>query len=125
MKKLLTALFFIVLAIFGWFYWIALPRTLYWGHHFSFENKLGIKIDSLEITVGDVKTIIVASSDSSGTLEGNIGVPETGYPHEVVIEVFSKEKSVLLPADSFNCYNCDGNHHYTLRDSGAQYEFFN
>ncbi len=125
MKKLLTALFFIILAIFGWFYWMTATMTTYWGHHFSFENELGIDIDSLEITVGNIKTMIVDDSDSSEVLEGNIDVPETGYPHAVVIEVYHKGESIILQADPFNCYNCDGSHQYTLLSSGARYEFLN
>lgn len=51
-----------------------------WGHHFSFENKLEIEIDSLEISVGKVKTIIEAGSDSLQTLVGNINVLKKATP---------------------------------------------
>ena len=96
-----------------------------WGHHFSFDNELGIEIDSLEITVENFKTTIQAGSDSSRDLEGNIDLPKQGYPHEVTIKIYARDKTFSLKADSFNCYNCDGNHLYTLKATGAEYKFLN
>jgi len=96
-----------------------------WGHHFSFENEMGIKIDSLTISVGDVKTNVLADTDSLRTLEANINVPKDGYPHNVTLIIFSEGKSLLLEADPFNCYNCDGSHQYKLTKSGAEYKFLN
>ncbi len=96
-----------------------------WGHHFSFENKLEIEIDSLEISVGKVKTIIEAGSDSLQTLVGNIDVPQKGYPHQVMLKIFSDESIIILKADSFNCYNCDGSHEYILKEPKAEYRFLN
>ncbi|WP_222931360.1 hypothetical protein, partial [Xanthovirga aplysinae] len=96
-----------------------------WGHHFSFEKELGIIIDSLEITVGDVKTIILAGLDSLRALEGNIDVPKKGYPHQVTLIIYSNEKQMIFEADSFDCFNCEGNHKYKLKESGAEYKFLN
>lgn len=96
-----------------------------WGHHFAFDNELEIPIDSLEITVGSLSTLIYAGTDSLQSLEGNIDVPPTGYPHKVSINIYSHQKIIMMPADSFNCYNCDGNHLYTLTASGAVYQFLN
>lgn len=97
-----------------------------WGHHFCFENKLGIDVDSLEMRVGNVKTMIKSSSnDSLQTLEGNIDVPENGYPHKTSIQIFSNGKTKIMKSDSFDCYNCDGNHTYILREPKAEYYFLN
>jgi hypothetical protein len=121
MKTILAIL--LILAL-GYIMSVFLSRPLfYWGHHFNFENELGFKIDSLEVSVGGVKTIIISSTDSLPSLEGNIDVPKTGYPHEVVLTIYSNEKSSIMKVDSFNCYNCDGNHQYTLTKSGARYRF--
>ena len=98
---------------------------LEWGHHFSFENELEIPIDSLKIKVGGEQTLIEADTDSLKTLEGNITVPNKGYPHHVTIIIYSDKKVMNLAADSFNCYNCDGSHQYILRKSGAEYKFLN
>lgn len=96
-----------------------------YGHHFNFENELGTNIDSLEISVGHLKTKIQVGSDSFRTLERNIEVPKEGYPHKVTIKVFANETTLILTADSFNCYNCDGYHEYLLKENGAEYHFFN
>ncbi|HYC87301.1 MAG TPA: hypothetical protein VEB86_18845 [Chryseosolibacter sp.] len=96
-----------------------------WGHGFTFENELGIQIDSLEIIIGDKKTMIYASSDSLRTMAGNIEVPENGYPHKVTMKIFSNGNLQILKADSFDCYNCDGSHEYVLRNTGAEYKFYN
>lgn len=96
-----------------------------YGHHFAFENELtSVEIDSLQIEVGNVKTVIEAS-DSLRILEGNIDVPESGYPHEVIITIFSTEGIRTMRADSFNCYNCDGSHMYILKEPVAEYRFLN
>ena len=94
-----------------------------WGHHFSFENMLGIEIDSLEITVGTMATMLHASAE--GTIEGNIQVPEKGYPHAVTIKIFNRGEPYVQTADPFDCFNCDGDHRYILRESGAEYQFLN
>jgi len=120
-KKILIALFVIIAVGYGMLKFLSNATDMEWGHHFSFENELGIGIDSLEITVGDVKTIIQVESDSLRSLEGNINVPEKGYPHQVTFNIYNKEKLMILKADSFNCYNCDGNH----KRSGAEYKFLN
>jgi hypothetical protein len=96
-----------------------------WGHHFSFENDLGIPIDSLKIIVGNEETMIVAGTDSAKSLEGNIYVPKSGYPHKVEILIYTDKKVGNLKADSFNCYNCDGDHMYILKSTGAEYKFLN
>lgn len=95
----------------------------YYGHHFSFENELGIEIDSLAINVGGIETTITSKIDNLQFFEGNIDVPETGYPHKVLVTIYSDDEILVMKADSFNCYNCDGNHHYTLKKSGARYRF--
>ena len=96
-----------------------------WGHHFNFENELGIKIDSLEISVGEIKTMIIAGTDSLKTLEGNINVPKNSFPHKVLLIIYSKGKSRILKAEPFDCYNCDGSHEYKLKETGAVYKFIN
>ena len=95
-----------------------------WGHHFTFENQLNIPIDSLEISVGGLKTMIYSDSNIDD-VEGNIHVPKRGYPHEVLITIYSDSKKTKIIADSFNCYNCDGSHIYTLNNSRAKYKFEN
>ena len=124
-KKISIALVVSFLAGYALLHLIFNNSRMDWGHHFSFENELGFEIDSLEISVGGLITVIYAASDSLSYLEGNIVVPREGYPHEVFINIYSKEKSMLLKADSFNCYNCDGNHEYILKPSGAEYNFYN
>jgi hypothetical protein len=92
-----------------------------WGHHFIFTNSLDKQIDSLTITVGDSSTTLI----STPNLEGNIAVPEGGYPHKVSIKIYHTDGVEVLGADSFNCYNCDGSHEYILTPSGAEYRFLN
>ncbi|MBN1971402.1 MAG: hypothetical protein JW870_18710 [Candidatus Delongbacteria bacterium] len=94
-----------------------------WGHHFDFTNNLGIRIDSLHIFVGDEDTWIYSSNDSLNTLNGNINVPTDNYPHKVEIHVFRDGELIKLPADSFDCYNCDGNHEYILYIDSVLYRF--
>ena len=95
-----------------------------WGDHFSFENETGSHIDSLKITVGDVENTIVAYQDSlDWWLSGNIDVPESGYPHRVGIMIYSNGDAQRLKADDFDCYQCDGNHQYTLTKEKAEYQF--
>ena len=96
-----------------------------WGHHFTFENELGIEIDSLSITVGDKSTMVLADSDGSNSLQSNIEVPDSGYPHLVELIIYSGEHEVKLTAEPFDCYNCDGSHQYTLTYNGAIYQFLN
>lgn len=124
-KKILIALFLIVVVGYGLLESLSNATDIEWGHHFTIENELGVEIDSLEIIVGNVKTVIEAGSDSLRTLEGNISVPPKGYPHKVIFKIYSNEKSIILKADSFDCYNCDGYHEYTLKESGAEYTFIN
>ncbi|PCJ63622.1 MAG: hypothetical protein COA58_15915 [Bacteroidetes bacterium] len=124
-KKSLIATLLIIAIGFGFLKILSNAVKMEWGHHFNFENELGIDIDSLEITVGEVKTIIQARFDSLRTLEGNINVPQKGYPHKVIFKIYSSEKSMILEADSFNCYNGDGSHEYKLKESGAEYKFLN
>lgn len=124
-KKILIALLLIIGVGYGVLKFLSNAIHVEWGHHFAFENELGIDIDSLEISVGGLKTTIQARLDSLRTLEGNIDVPTEGYPHEVTFKVYSGDKSMTLKADSFNCYNCDGNHQYILKESRAEYKFLN
>ncbi len=124
-KRVLIALVLIISVGCGIVLFLSNSIRMEWGLHVSFENELGVKIDSLEIMVGDVKTIINAGTDSFRTLEGNITVTKKGYPHKVTIKIYSDEKLMTLNADSFNCYNCDGSHVYKLKDSGAEYKFLN
>lgn len=125
MKTILIA-FLVIIAV-GYGIIVFHPNAIgfEWGHHFSFENELGIDIDSLEISVGNVKTMIRARNDSLMDLEENIDVPEDGYPHVVTIKIFSDHEIMTMKADSFNCHNCDGTHQYRLKDSIAEYKFFN
>jgi len=124
-KKILIGLSLMIVALiivgFAIIHLVATPME--WGHSFNFENELGIEIDSLEINIGDKKTIIQASPD--GYLGGNLNVPEEGYPHKVTFKIYSNEKTLFLEADSFNCYNCDGYHEYKLKNTGAEYRFLN
>lgn len=94
-----------------------------WGHHFTFENELGINIDSLEISIGDVKTTVYPHDDNS--LARNLDVPRKGYPHQVVIEIYNGATQTNMNAEPFNCYNCDGTHAYILKTKGAEYKFHN
>ncbi len=55
----------------------------------------------------------------------NLAVPEIGYPHQVKIKLFAKERTVDLLSDSFDYYNCDGTHEYILRKYSAEYLFHN
>ena len=124
-RKISIALLLITLSGYAFLTFFSNSTRMEWGHHFSFENELGFEIDSLEISLGEVKTLIHAASDSSSYLEGNIDVPREGYPHEVFFKLYSKGTSMILKADSFNCYNCDGSHEYILKPSGAEYNFLN
>lgn len=124
-KKILIPVLLIITIGFGLIRVLSNASSMERGHHFSFDNQLGIEIDSLEITVETLKTIIQAGSDSTRDLEGNIDVPKQGYPHEVTIKIYAIDKSFSLKADSFNCYNCDGNHLCTLKATGAEYKFLN
>lgn len=124
-KKTLISLALFIAVGFGLLKILTHTIRMEWGHPFAFENELGIELDSLEIIIGNVNTIIPAGSDSLRTLEGNIKVPKNGYPHKVSIKVFYNENTMTLKADSFNCYNCDGSHEYTLKQSGAEYRFVN
>lgn len=125
MKKFLIAVLFVIAVGGGILMFLFKSISFDWPHHFSFENGLGIDIDSLEIEVGNVKTMIRAGSDNSKFLHGNINVPEHGYPHLVTINIFSNQEILTMKANSFNCYNCDGTHQYSLKDSIAEYKFFN
>lgn len=124
-KRTLIALGMIVTIGLGTLKFLYNTPSVEWGHPFSFDNQLGIEIDSLEITVGDVKTVINKATDNSTALEGNIGVPDKGYPHKVTLKIYSHEQSMILKADSFDCFNCDGSHEYKLVASGAVYKFLN
>lgn len=96
-----------------------------WGHHFEFKNELGYDIDSINIFIGDKGNWIYNDPYKNGLLEGNLVVPKNGYPQKVRITIYSKDKIIILNADSFNCHNCDGNHEYILKESGAEYRFEN
>lgn len=124
-KKPLFILFLITTIGYGLFLVYSKDTHIKWGHHFSFENELGMDVDSLTITIGNVRTEIQVGKDRLRTLEGNVNVPENGYPHEVSIIVYSSGKEIALKADSFNCFNCDGSHAYMLSESGAKYKFHN
>lgn len=124
-KKILLIFFLTFIAVGGLLKLFYNTNRIEWGHHFSFENNLGFEIDSLEITIGDVSTVIQANSDSLRTLEGNIEVPKNSYPHKVTIKIFTSDTLMILNADSFDCYNCDGSHRYKLKNSGAEYDFLN
>lgn len=122
-KKTLLALILIIALGFGIIQMILNSIKMEWGHYFIFKNELGIEIDSLEISIGDKKTMIYAGNDSLSSLESKINVPKYGYPHEVILKIFNKDKLFVLEADSFNCYNCDGYHQYILKPSRAEYKF--
>jgi len=124
-KKILVSVFIFIAIGLGFLKLLLYSINIEWGHHFSFENELGIEIDSLEISVGGITTMIHAGSDSLRSLESNIDVPESGYPHSVILKIYSGAESMKLEADSFNCFNCDGNHEYILTNSGARYRFLN
>ena len=124
-RKILIAVLLIAFAGYALIKLFTNTTHMDWGHHFNFDNRLGIEIDSLEIAVGDVKTVIHADFGSIGTLEGNIDVPKNAYPHKVILKLFTAKKTMILNADSFNCYNCDGYHQYTLKETGAEYKFLN
>ncbi|GAB5556891.1 MAG: hypothetical protein SchgKO_11040 [Schleiferiaceae bacterium] len=88
-----------------------------WGHHVELINDLDLDIDSVRVRVGDEVTFL------GPDLQGIISVPESGYPHAVEFVVFSPGQMIALPADSFDCFQCDGYHYYTLTWSGGTYEF--
>jgi hypothetical protein len=88
-----------------------------WGHHVELINELDLDIDSVRVRVGDEVTFL------GPELQGNISVPESGYPHAVEFVVFSPGQLIALPADSFDCFQCDGSHYYTLTWGGGRYEF--
>lgn len=92
-----------------------------YGNFFEFENQLNMSIDSLKVTVGDKTNTLNPFKDS--TLMANLIVPESGYPHQVKIWVYSNSNIYPLKADSFNCYNCDGSHLYILKEGRAEYKF--
>ncbi len=100
-----------------------------WGHHFSFTNNTGIFIDSLDIQVGDSINRIVANCTvaqiDSCSLEDNISVPNKNYPHPVKITIYSENHQYQIKADSFDCYNCDGDHEYIITKEKASYKFHN
>jgi len=106
----------------GYFY-LSKAMKPNWGHHFTFENKLGINIDSLEISVGNIKTVVYPTDTNE--LESNLKVPVSGYPHKVDFKVYKSDGSLFLKADAFDCYNCDGTHGYILKPEGAEYKFYN
>ena len=112
-KKILIPVVLLVVAFLITVYAIIKTTQVEWGHHFTFENELNVDIDSLEVIIGNKKTTI--ESGNSKTLEGNLNVPKSGYPHEVKILIYHDEKTTTLKADSFDCYNCDGSHLYTLK----------
>ena len=122
-KKILIAYVIICIVGYGALKIFFNINHIEYGHHFNFDNELGINIDSLEISVGNRKAVIHASSNCLETLEGEINVPKKGYPHKVTFKIYSHENSLVLEADSFNCYNCDGYHEYILKHSGAEYQF--
>jgi len=124
-KKILGAVILIISVGIGLVNMLSRVSHMDWGHHFNFENELGIDIDSLEISIGDVKTLIQVNDDGLRILEGNINVPENGYPHQVTFKIFNTKKTINLSADSFNCFNCDGNHVFKLKPLGAVYRFIN
>ena len=93
-----------------------------WGHHFSFTNLIGLEIDSLSVVIGEDTTMVY---NSEYGMSENLAVPEIGYPHQVKIKLFAKERTVDLLADSFDYYNCDGTHEYILRKYSAEYLFHN
>ncbi|MEM6397398.1 MAG: hypothetical protein AAF741_13705 [Bacteroidota bacterium] len=99
----------------------ALRGKFYWGHHFTFHNELDIPIDSLMVDVGGLETTIVARDGLD--LEGNLNITKSEAAQKVKIVVYSGMDTIAIPADSFNCYNCDGNHHYTLHKNSAEYSF--
>ncbi len=125
MKKILILLGLIICIGFATYYWLPKSISVDWGHHFTFQNELGITIDSLNILVGNESTNVTSILDNHKDLEGNINVPNKEYPHEVVLTLFSGLEIIMLDADSFDCYNCDGSHLYILQDSRAQYKFLN
>jgi hypothetical protein len=126
MKKILLTLFIIVFVGGLFFIYILSSIKINYGHHFAFENELtSLEIDSLQIDIGNVKTIIEATGDSLRILESNINVPKSGYPHDVTITIFSNKGVRILRAESFDCYNCDGSHMYILKEPVAEYKFMN
>ena len=125
MKKILILLGLTICIGIAAYYWFSRSISIDWGHHFTFQNELGIPIDSLNILVGNIATNVKSILDDDKHLEGNIIVPDQEYPHKVVLTLYSGLEVITLKADSFNCYNCDGNHLYILLDNGAKYQFLN
>jgi len=96
-----------------------------WGHHFTFTIELGYDIDSIQVVIGDKENWIYSIENYPDIFEGNLEVPEKGYPHDVQIIVYENNRGHRITADPFNCYNCDGSHEYILRVSRAKYVFHN
>jgi len=94
-----------------------------YGHHFAFTNDLGIDIDSLQVSIDDSTTMLNDPYLVTFDFEANIAVPKSGYPHHVKIIVYSNDSMFEIPADSFNCYNCDGSHEYILQNDSSKYVF--
>ncbi|MAX78696.1 MAG: hypothetical protein CL843_00775 [Crocinitomicaceae bacterium] len=97
--------------------------AFHWGHHFTFENELGYSIDSLDLDIGGKHNRYYFSADGSLATNGNANVPQNGYPHRVTIRVYRNGEALLLSAPLFDCYNCDGDHYYTLKNGTAEYRF--
>lgn len=125
MKKILTAFLLILVIGYGLVKFLSKKKHLEWGNHFTFKNELQINVDSLEVSVGNFKTIIRAGIDNSIIFEGNINMPKKNYPHKVTFKIYNNDKLIFLNADSFDCYNCDGSHLYKLKETGAEYNFIN
>lgn len=125
MKQILLSILLLIVLVGVILIYLNDAMSFEWGHYFDFKNELGIEIDSLEISVGEVKTMVRSGGDRSKDLGGNIDVPDDDYPHLVTIKIFNNQEVLTLKADSFNCYNCDGTHQYILNNSRAEYHFFN
>lgn len=95
-----------------------------WGNKIDFVNELGIEIDSLEMVVCNTRSVLLVheSSDGGKYIDENPKFPNSGYPCQVKVKVYSKGKEIILQADTFDCYHCDNPKYYILRDGRAIFQ---
>ncbi|MEO0473707.1 MAG: hypothetical protein AAF206_29110, partial [Bacteroidota bacterium] len=97
-----------------------------WGNVISFENELGIRIDSLEMIVCQTRSLLYVDEDSAGNryIDEHPRFPDSGYPCPVKMKVYSEGKEIILEADTFDCYHCDNAKYYILRDGKAIFQVY-
>ena len=95
-----------------------------YGHHFDIVNKLGHQIDSVNICIGDKSNWLYKQKDTTD-FQGNLDLPNKGYPHQIKIITYFKGVKTKFPTTLFDCYNCDGYHYITLEKGTAKYHFSN